>query len=62
MEFAVKNGFHLPHMLFLWQRFENVGTAGDWKKQLVLKAILNSAVLCPEQCINGETIFAVFCV
>lgn len=63
MEFAVEIGSHLPHILLVWQRFEDVGTAGDSKQQLVLKAVLDSAVLCPEQqCINGETIFAAFCV
>ena len=61
MEFAVEIGSHLPHILLVWQRFEDVGTAGDSKQQLVLKAVLDSAVLCPEQqCINGETILQPF--
>ena len=44
MEFAVEIGSHLPHTLLVWQRFEDVGTAGDSKQQLVLKAVLDSAV------------------
>lgn len=64
MEFAVEIGSHLPHMLLCdKERFENVGIAGDWKKQLILKAILDSAVLCPEQQYsNGEIFIADFCV
>lgn len=56
---------HICHTCFLCdkERFENVGTAGDWKKQCILKAVLDSAILCPEQqCINGVTNFGVFCV